>query len=83
MLAKKEVVVFDPEIAKVGNPIKVVWYKDRPNEIRDYGIILKNKGALLVYGVINREGNFKRIELEAQIVASSPSTEVKIGNWDF
>ncbi len=27
MLIKKEIVVFDPVIAKVGNPIKVVWYR--------------------------------------------------------
>ncbi|SCA85838.1 hypothetical protein [Bacillus glycinifermentans] len=82
MLTKKEVVVFDPEIAKVGNLIKVVWFKDRSNEIRDYGIILKNKGALLVYGVVDSDGKLKRIELEAQKVARS-SVEVKIGNWDF
>lgn len=83
MLTKKEVVVFDPVIAKVGNPIKVVWYKDSPDEIKDYGIILKNKGTVLVYGLMNRDGESKRIELEARIVANSPSMEVKIGNWDF
>lgn len=51
--------------------------------VKDYGIILKNKGTLLVYGLMNRDGESKRIELEAGIVAKSPSMEVKIGNWDF
>ncbi|MCR1990203.1 hypothetical protein NSA31_00045 [Bacillus subtilis] len=83
MLLKKEIDIYNPDIIKVGNPIKVVWDKGRHTEYTDYGIILENNESFLIYEMINDKGDSIKVKLEAITVALSSGIEVKIGSWGF
>ncbi|CAI6277737.1 hypothetical protein NRS6131_10150 [Bacillus subtilis] len=83
MLLKKEIDIFNPDIIKVGNPIKVIWNKGRHTEYTDCGIILESNESYLIYGMINDKGDSIKVKLEAITVALSSGIEVKIGSWRF